>query len=94
MIAKNSHITCYIYTFPKDSLPNFNQINLILNQFDINNDDDKLFKLPNLTYYQTKDVIEEVLFITQYKLSYDELNELYNSFIDFNKESWIYVEFI
>jgi hypothetical protein len=91
MIALNTHITCYIYTFPKDTIPNFSLINSILNNYQIDKGID-LHPIPNLNHYQTD--IEEVLLITQYKLSQPIMFELYQSFKDFNKENWNYIEFL
>jgi hypothetical protein len=108
MVAQNKQITCYIYTFPKDALPNFNLINRILSEFetivfsdivDLNRNcyesTDKIAKnkhnmIPNLLYLSNNNSIEEVLFITQYNLNYDEMQELYESFKLFEKSMWVY----
>lgn len=94
MIALNTHITCYIYSFPKETVPNFSLINTILNQFDfiVDNNIVDLYPLPNLNHYNVD--IEEVLFITQYKLSHSIMFDLYQSFKDFDKENWNYIEFL
>ena len=89
MIATNKQITCFIYTFPKDTLPNFNHINSLLEQLQVNGVNDISSRL-----IHHSDEFEEVLFVTKYRLTFGEIDELYQSFKLFENNMWNYVKFL